>query len=70
MTATVATTLAPATTTDVLAPEPAWTVGDFETLSEEAALGLLLRRFRKLIALGCDPADALVDATRVDIALP
>jgi hypothetical protein len=69
MTATVATTLAPAST-DVLDPEPAWTASDFETLSEEAALGLLLRRFRKLIALGCDPAEALVDATRVDIALP
>jgi hypothetical protein len=69
MTATVATTPAPLGADD-LGPEPACTAGEFETLSDEAALGLLLRRFRKLIALGCDPGEALLDATRVDVALP
>jgi hypothetical protein len=50
-------------------PEPAWSVAAFEALTEEAATGLLLRRFRKLIALGYDPDRALINATRVEIAL-
>ena len=54
---------------DSFGPEPAWTVSEFEALSEEEAVGLLLRRFRKLIALGYDPGRALIDATHVEIAL-
>jgi len=49
--------------------EPAWSVSAFEALSEEEATGLLLRRFRKLIALGYAPDRALIDATHVEIAL-
>jgi hypothetical protein len=54
---------------DSFAPEPAWSVSDFEALSEEEAVSLLLRRFRKLISLGYDPGRALIDATHVEIAL-
>jgi hypothetical protein len=54
---------------DSFGPEPAWSVSDFEALSEEEAVSLLLRRFRKLISLGYDPGRALIDATHVEIAL-
>jgi hypothetical protein len=65
---TAATSLATAGH-DTLGPEPAWSVSAFEALSEEEATNLLLRRFRKLIALGYDPGRALIDATHVEIAL-
>ena len=65
---TAATSLATASH-DTLEPEPAWSVSAFEALSEEEATSLLLRRFRKLIALGYDPGRALIDATHVEIAL-
>ena len=54
---------------DTLGPEPAWSVSAFEALSEEEATNLLLRRFRKLILLGYEPGRALIDATRVEVAL-
>jgi hypothetical protein len=66
---TAATSLATNAGNDTLGPEPAWSVSAFEALSEEEATGLLLRRFRKLIALGYEPGRALIDATRVEIAL-
>ena len=51
-------------------PEPAWTPVDFEALSEDEVVDLLLRRLRKLIALGVEPGLALIEATRLDVALP
>jgi hypothetical protein len=63
-----ATSLA-AASHDSLASEPAWSVSAFEALNEEEATSLLLRRFRKLIALGYEPGRALIDATHVEIAL-
>lgn len=52
-----------------LASEPAWSVSAFEALTEEEATNVLLRRFRKLIALGYEPGRALIDATHVEITL-
>lgn len=51
-------------------PEPAWAPVDFEVLSEDEVVDLLLRRLRKLIALGVEPGLALIEATRLDVALP
>jgi hypothetical protein len=66
---TAATTLAP-TGDDTNAPEPAWSVEAFENLSEEAVLGLLLRRMRKLLARGYDPTESLIAASRADLPIP
>ena len=51
-------------------PEPAWASVDFEALSEDEVVDLLLRRLRKLIALGVEPGLALIGASRLEIALP
>jgi hypothetical protein len=63
-----ATSLA-AASHDSLGSEPAWSVSAFEALTEDEATNVLLRRFRKLIALGYEPGRALIDATHVEIAL-
>ena len=63
-----ATTLAMAST-DQTAPEPAWGLDEFEALSEDEVLGLLLRRMRKLSARGWDPGEALIAATRIHLAI-
>jgi hypothetical protein len=64
-----ATTLAP-TGEDNSAPEPAWTAEAFEELSEEAVVGLLLRRMAKLLARGYDPTESLIAASRADLPIP
>jgi len=65
---TAATELAPAST-HTAPPEPAWAAEEFEALSEDEIVGLLLRRMRKLSERGWDPCDALVAATRIDLAI-
>jgi hypothetical protein len=50
-------------------PEPAWGQEEFEALSEDEVLGLLLRRMRKLSERGWDPCDALVAASRIHLAI-
>ena len=57
------------TSTDDSAPEPAWTHEDFESLSEEQVVGLLLRRMRKLSARGFDPGEALIAASRIGVPI-
>ena len=49
--------------------EPAWGQEAFEALSEDEVLGLLLRRMRKLSERGWDPCEALIAATRIDLAI-
>ena len=49
---------------DAPAPEPAWAYEEFETLSEEEVVGVLLRRMRALLARGFDPTEALIGASR------
>ncbi|HET7136993.1 MAG TPA: hypothetical protein VFI04_01445 [Gaiellaceae bacterium] len=66
---TAATTVASAGD-DTTTPEPAWTAEAFETLSEEAVLGLLLRRMRKLLARGYNPTESLIAASRADLPIP
>jgi hypothetical protein len=66
---TAATTLAP-TSNDETAPEPAWTPEAFEALSEEAVIGLLLRRMRKLVARGHEPGESLIAASRAHLPIP
>ena len=51
-------------------PEPAWTIEAFEQLSEDAVVGLLLRRMRKLLARGYDPTESLSAASRADLPIP
>jgi hypothetical protein len=51
-------------------PEPAWTAEAFEHLSEDAVVGLLLRRMRKLLARGYDPTESLIAASRADLPIP
>ncbi len=63
-----ATELAPAST-DTAPPEPAWATAEFEALSEDEVVGLLLRRMRKLSERGWDPCEALVAATRIQLAI-
>ena len=65
---TAATPLAEASTHTTPA-EPAWGQEAFEALSEEEVLGLLLRRMRKLSERGWDPCEALIAATRIDLAI-
>lgn len=65
---TAATTLAHAST-DISPPEPAWGQEEFEALSEDEVLGLLLRRMRKLSARGWDPGEALIAASRIQLAI-
>jgi hypothetical protein len=54
---------------DETPPEPAWGQEEFEALSEDEVLGLLLRRMRKLSERGWDPCEALVAATRIQLAI-
>ena len=65
---TAATTLAQAST-DRTPPEPAWGHAEFEALTEEEVVGLLLRRMRKLSARGWDPGEALIAASRIHLAI-
>lgn len=55
---------------DTSASEPAWTAEAFEQLSEEAVVGLLLRRMRKLLARGYEPTESLIAASRADLPIP
>lgn len=54
---------------DETAPEPGWTAEAFEDLSEDAVVGLLLRRMRKLVARGLDPAESLIAASRAHLPI-
>ena len=54
---------------DTTPPEPAWRHEEFEALSEDEVLGLLLRRMRKLSARGWDPGEALIAASRIHLAI-
>jgi hypothetical protein len=65
---TAATTLAE-TSRHNTAPERAWGHEEFEALSEDEVLGLLLRRMRKLSARGWDPGEALIVASRIHLAI-
>jgi hypothetical protein len=65
---TAATTLAQASH-DRTPSEPAWGHDEFEALSEDEVLGLLLRRMRKLSARGWDPGEALIAASRINLAI-
>jgi hypothetical protein len=66
---TAATTLAP-TSTDHATPEPAWTHEAFEQLDEEAVVGLLLRRMRRLTDRGFGPTESLIAASRAHHPIP
>lgn len=48
-------------------PERAWRREEFEALSEDEVVELLLRRMRRLLARGVDPAEALLIASRVEL---
>jgi len=63
-----ATELAPASI-DATPPEPAWAQEEFEALTEDEVVGLLLRRMRKLSERGWDPCEALVAASRIHLAI-
>lgn len=63
-----ATKLAPAST-HATPPEPAWHQAEFEALSEDEIVRLLLRRMRKLSERGWDPCEALVAASRIHLAI-
>jgi len=65
---TAATQLAEAST-DATPPEPAWGQAEFEELSEDEVLGLLLRRMRKLSDRGWDPCEALIVASRIHLSI-
>jgi hypothetical protein len=65
---TAATTLAQASR-DETPPEPAWEREEFEALTEDEIVGLLLRRMRKLSARGWDPGEALIAASRIHLAI-
>jgi hypothetical protein len=54
---------------DESAPEPGWTAEAFEHLSEDAVVGLLLRRMRKLVARGLDPTESLIAASRAHLPI-
>ena len=62
--ATTLVTTAPEGTTT---PERAWGREEFEQLSEDEVLDVLLRRLRRLLARGLEPAEALIVASRVDL---
>jgi hypothetical protein len=66
---TAATPLAHTGDNDESAPEPGWTADAFEELSEDAVVGLLLRRMRKLVARGLDPAESLIAASRAHLPI-
>ncbi|MGZ4152559.1 MAG: hypothetical protein ACXVRJ_06630 [Gaiellaceae bacterium] len=57
------------TSGDEHTPEPAWAYQDFETLSEEEVVSVLLRRMRALIARGFDPTEALIGASRATLPI-
>ena len=65
---TAATELAQAST-ETTPPEPAWRQEEFEALSEDEVVGLLLRRMRKLSERGWDPGEALIAASRIHLAI-
>jgi len=65
---TAATELARAST-DATPPEPAWAREEFEALSEDEVVGLLLRRMRKLSERGWDACEALIAASRIHLAI-
>jgi len=48
-------------------PERAWGREEFEALSEEEVVEVLLRRLRRLVARGLEPTEALVIASRVEL---
>lgn len=54
---------------DTSGPEPGWTAEAFEDLSEDAVVGLLLRRMRKLVARGLDPTESLIAASRAHLPI-
>jgi hypothetical protein len=58
--------MAAAARRDVM-PERAWRREEFEALSEDEVVELLLRRMRRLLARGVDPAEALLIASRVEL---
>jgi len=57
-----------ATEKDAIA-ERGWRRDEFEALSEDEVVDLLLRRMRRLLARGIEPAEALVIASRVELPL-
>ncbi|HEY0417452.1 MAG TPA: hypothetical protein VGC78_13800 [Gaiellaceae bacterium] len=63
---TAATTIAPARAAET-APEPGWRREEFELLSDDEVVDVLLRRLRRLVAHGLDPAEALLIAGRVEL---
>ena len=65
---TAATTLVK-TSNDKTPPEPAWGPDEFEALSDDEVVGLLLRRMRKLSDRGWDPCEALIAASRIHLAI-
>lgn len=65
---TAVTELAPSST-EPTPPERAWGQEEFEALSEDEVVGLLLRRMRKLSERGWDPCEALVAASRIHLAI-
>ncbi len=46
--------------------EPGWSAEDFEALSADEAVAVLVLRMRKLAARGLDPATAIVRAARLE----
>ena len=64
---TAATTLVGTGTGESTAPERAWGREEFEQLTEDEVLDVLLRRLRRLLARGLEPAEALIAASRVDL---
>jgi hypothetical protein len=44
-------------------------MAEFEALSEDEIVGLLLRRMRKLSDRGWDPCEAVVAACRIQLAI-
>jgi hypothetical protein len=65
MTAASRTAAAAADTTTL--PERAWGRTEFEALSEDEVVAVLLRRMRRLLDRGVEPGEALVLASRVDL---
>jgi hypothetical protein len=64
---TAATSLVETSTEATTAPERAWGRDEFEQLSEDEVVDVLLRRLRRLLSRGLEPAEALIIASRVDL---
>jgi hypothetical protein len=64
---TAATKLVTTSSDGTTTPERAWGREEFEQLSEDEVVDVLLRRLRRLLAKGLEPAEALVLASRVDL---